>query len=87
MATHNQDSGRGQPGVLGVNVPDLHPDHHRATPRGGRVSGDLELPFTEKSPPRDRRAELAVYGQIQHIAVAAAAVLVLDDVPGLGEEP
>ena len=56
-------------------------------PAGRRVSGDLDLPFTERSPPRDRRAELAVYGQIQHIAVAAAAVLVLDDGPGLGEEP
>jgi hypothetical protein len=30
--------------MLGVNIPDLDPDHHRATGRAGRVSGDLEQP-------------------------------------------
>ena len=28
------DSGRGQPGVLGADIPDLDPDHHRAPRRG-----------------------------------------------------
>jgi hypothetical protein len=31
--THDRDSDRGQPGVLGVNIADLDPDHHRAPGR------------------------------------------------------
>jgi len=30
---HDRDSDRGQPGVLGVNIADLNPDHHRAPGR------------------------------------------------------
>jgi hypothetical protein len=26
----HRDSGRGRPGMLSVNIPDLDPDHHRA---------------------------------------------------------
>jgi hypothetical protein len=46
---HDRDSGRGQPGVLGVNIADLDPDHHRAPGRIGRVPGDLEQPWPRKN--------------------------------------
>jgi hypothetical protein len=39
---HDRDCGRAQPGVLGVNIADLDPDHHRVPGRAGRVAGDLE---------------------------------------------
>ena len=42
---HDRDSARGQPGMLGVNIPDLDPDHHRVPGRPGRVPGDLEQPL------------------------------------------
>jgi hypothetical protein len=45
---HNRNSGRGQPGVLGMNIPYLDPDHHRAPGRTGRVPGDLERPLAEE---------------------------------------
>jgi hypothetical protein len=61
----NRDSGRGQPGMLGVNIADLDPDHHRAAGRAGRVPGDLEQPLAEEEhhPGIIRRAELPVDGQ------------------------
>jgi hypothetical protein len=31
----DRDCGRGQPGVPGVNIPDLDPDRHRAAGRVG----------------------------------------------------
>ena len=37
---------RGEPGMHGVNITDLDPDHHRAPGRVGRVPGDLEQPLT-----------------------------------------
>ena len=62
---HNRDSGCGQPGVLGVNIPDLDPDHHRAPGPPGAVPGDLEQPLAEEEhqPGIARRAELPVNGQ------------------------
>jgi hypothetical protein len=44
----DRDSGRGQPGVLGVHIADLDPDHHRVPGRDGRGPGDLEQPLAEK---------------------------------------
>jgi hypothetical protein len=38
----DKDCGCGQPGALGVNIPDLDLDHHRAPGRAGRVPGDFE---------------------------------------------
>jgi hypothetical protein len=69
------DSGRGQPGVLGVNIPHLDPDHHRVPGRTGRVPGDLEQPLAdeEHDPGVVRRTELAVDGQAQQVTVEAAA--------------
>jgi hypothetical protein len=42
------DSGRGQPGVLGADIPYLDPDHHRAPRRAGRMPGDFEQGLAEK---------------------------------------
>jgi hypothetical protein len=36
------DSGRGQPGVLGVDIPYLDPDHHRMPAKIGCVPGHLK---------------------------------------------
>ena len=68
-------SGAGEPGVLGANVPDLDPDHHRAPGRAVRVPGDLEKPRAEEEnhPGILRRAELPVDGQAQDVAVEPAA--------------
>ena len=44
----DRDSGRGQPGVLGADIPYLDPDHHRAPGRAVRVPGDLEQPLAEE---------------------------------------
>jgi hypothetical protein len=59
---HDRDSGLGQPGVLGVNIADLDPDHHRAPGRAGRMPGDLEQSPAEEEhqPGIVRRAELPV---------------------------
>jgi len=74
---HNRDSGRGQPGVLGVNIPDLDPDHHRAPGPPGAVPGDLEQPLAEEEhqPGIVRRAKLAVDGQAEQVTVEAAAAV------------
>jgi len=71
------DSGRGQPGVLGVDIPDLDPDHHRVPCRDGRMPGHLEHARTEEEhhPGIIRRAELPVDGQAQRVAVEAAAAV------------
>ena len=73
----DRDSGRGQPGVLGVDIPHLDPDHHRAPGRAGRVPGDLEQPLAEEEhhPGIVRRTELPVDGQAQQVAVEAAAAV------------
>jgi hypothetical protein len=69
------DPGRGQPGVLGVNVADLDPQQHRPPGRAGRVPGDFEQPLAEEEHQAGilRRAELPVDGQPQDVAVEAAA--------------
>ena len=60
----NRDPSCGQPGVLGVDIPDLDPDHHRV-PGAGRVPEYLEQPLAEEKhqPGIVRRAELPVDGQ------------------------
>jgi hypothetical protein len=67
------DCGRGQPGVLGVDIAYLDPDHHRVP--GGRVPGDLEQARAEEEhhPGIVWMAELPVDGQAQYVAVEAAA--------------
>jgi hypothetical protein len=69
--------GRGQPGVLGVDIPYLHPDHHRLPGRARPVPGDLKQAGAkeEHHPGIVRRAELAVDGQAQYVAVEAAATV------------
>jgi hypothetical protein len=83
---HNQDSGRGQPGVFGVNIADLDPDHYRAPGRAGRVPGDLEQSLAEEEdqPGIIRRAELPVDGQAQQVTVEAAAAV---QVAGAQQDP
>jgi hypothetical protein len=70
---HDRDSGRGQPDVLGVNIADLDPDHHRVPGRISRVPGDLKQPLAEEEhqPGIVRRAELPVDGQAEHVTVEA----------------
>ena len=76
----------GQPGMLGVNIADLEPDHHRVPGRPGRVPGDLEQPLAEEEhqPGVVRRAELPVDGQAEDIAVEAAAAV---QVAGAQQDP
>ena len=71
----DQDSGRGQPGMLGADIPYLDPDHHRAPERAVRVPGDLEQPLAEEEhhPGIVAGTELPVDGQAQHVAVETAA--------------
>jgi Domain of unknown function (DUF1707) len=71
----DRDSGRGQPGVLGADIPYLDPDHHRTPGRAVRVPGDLEQPLAEEEhhPGIVGGTELPVNGQTQHVAVEAAA--------------
>ena len=40
----DRDSGRGQPGARGADIPYLDPDHRRALGRAVRVPGDLQPP-------------------------------------------
>ena len=74
---HNRDAGRGQPGVLGMDIPDLDPDHHRAPGRAGRGPGDLKQPLAEEEHQSGiiRRAELPADGQAQQVTVEAAAAV------------
>ena len=82
----DRDSGRGQPGMLGVNIADLDPDHHPGPGRAGRVPGDLEQPLAEEEHQRGitRRAELPAYGQAQQVTVEAAAAV---QVAGAQQDP
>jgi hypothetical protein len=63
--------------MLGVNIADLDPDHHRAPGRAGRVPGDPGQPLAgeEHQPGIIRRAELPAYGQAQQVTVEAAAAV------------
>jgi len=75
------------PGVLGVNVPYLDPDHHHRAPgKAGGTPGDLEQSRAEEEHHAGivRRAELPVDGQAQHIAVEAAAPV---QIAGAQEDP
>jgi len=73
----NRDSSRSQPDMLGVNIPDLDPDQHRAPGRAGRVPGVLEQPLAkeEHQPGIIRRAELPADGQAQQVTVETAAAV------------
>src|SRR5215472_774969 len=70
-------AGRGQPGVLSADVPDLNPDHHRVPGRSGRMPGDLEQSRAEEEhhPGIVGRAELPVDGQAQYVAVEVVAAV------------
>src|SRR5690348_11819354 len=83
---YDRASGRGQPGVLGVHIADLDPDHHRAPGRPGRVAGDLEQSLAEEEhqPGIVRRAELPVDGQAEQVAVEAAAAV---QIAGAQQDP
>ena len=83
---YDRDSGRGQPGVLGVHVADLDPDHHRPSGQAGRVPGDLKqpLPEEEHQPGIVRRAEFPVDGQAEQVTVEAAAAA---QVAGAQQDP
>ena len=80
------DSGCDQPGVLGVDIPFLDPDHHRVPGRAGRVPGNFEQSRAQEEHHSGivPRAELPVDGQAQDIAVEAAAAL---QVAGAQEDP
>jgi len=82
----NRDPGCGQPGVLGADITDLNPDHHRVPGRAGRMPGDLEQPLAEEEhqPGIVWRAELPVDGQAQDVAVEAVAAV---QVAGAQQDP
>jgi hypothetical protein len=82
----NRDSSRSQPGMLGVDIPDLDPDQHRAPGRAGRVPGDLEQPLAEEEHQSGiiRRAELPAYAQAEQVTVEAAAAV---QVAGAQQDP
>ena len=82
----NRDPGCGQPGVLGANIPDLDPDHHRVPGQAGRVPGYLEQSLAEEEHQARiiRRAELPVDGQAGRVAVEAAAAV---QVAGAQQDP
>jgi len=80
-------SGRGQPGVLGVNVPYLDPGHHHWAPgRPAACPGDLEQARAgeEHHAGIVRGAEVPVDGQAQRVAVEAAAAV---QVAGAQQDP
>jgi hypothetical protein len=83
---YDRNSGHGEPGVLGMHIADLDPDHHRAPGRAGRVPGDLEQPLPEEKhqPGIIRRAELPVDGQAEQVTVEAAAAV---QVAGAQQDP
>ncbi len=83
---HDRDSGRGQPGMLGVHIADLDPDHHRTAGRAGRGPGDLEQPLAEEEhqPGIVRRAELPADGQAEQVTVETAAAV---QVAGAQQDP
>jgi hypothetical protein len=76
-APDDGDSGRGQPGLPGVDIPHLNPDHHRVPGRAGRVPGYLEQARAkeEHHPGIVWRVELAEDGQAQDIAAEPAAAV------------
>ena len=83
---HDRNAGGGQPGVLGADVPDLDPDHHRPAGRAVGMPGDLEEPGTEEEdyPGIPWRAELPVDGQAEQVTVEAPAAV---QVAGAQPEP
>ena len=84
--TQDVNASRSEPVVLGVNVPYLEPDHHRAPRSARRVPGDFQEAWAEEEHHRgiSRRAELPVDGQPQHVAVETAASI---QVGGAQQDP
>ena len=82
----NRDPGCGQPGMLGADIPDLDPDHHRMPGRASCMPGDLEQPLAEEEhqPGIVRWTELPVDGQAQDVAVEAVAAV---QVAGAQQDP
>ena len=82
----NRDSGCGQPGVLGVNIADLDPDHYRATGRAAACPDTSSSPWPRKEHHSGiiRRAELPVDGEAQQVTVETAAVV---QVAGAQQDP
>ena len=82
----NRDPGCGQPGVLGADITDLNPDHHRVPGRAGRMPGDFEQSLAEEEHHCGivRRAELPVDGQAEDVPVEAAAPV---QVAGARQDP
>ena len=82
----NRDSSRSQPGMLGVDIPDLDPDHHRVPGRAGRVPGDLEQPLAKEEHQSGiiRRAELPADAQAEQVTVEAVAAV---QVGGAQQDP
>ena len=82
----NRDSGCSQPCMLGADIPDLDPDHHRVPGRADPVAGDLEQPLAEVEHQTGivRRAELPVDGQAEQVTVEAAAAV---QVAGTQQDP
>jgi len=80
------DSGRGQPGVLGADIPHLDPDPHRVPARTGRGPGDLQQsrPGEEHHTGIVWGAELPADGRAKDVAVEAAAAV---QAPGADENP
>jgi len=75
--TDNRDADRGEPGVLGADIPYLDPDHHRAPGRAVTVPRDLEQSRAEEEHHTGilRGTELPVDGQAKYIAIEAAAAV------------
>src|SRR6185437_1580620 len=67
--------GRGQTGVLGADIPNLQPEHDRATGGSGPGPGHLEQSLAEEEHHARilRGPELAVDGQAKRIAVEPSA--------------
>ena len=62
--------------MLGVNIADLDPDHHRGPWRTGRVPATSSTPAGEEQQPGIiRRAELPADGQAEQVMAEAAAAV------------
>ena len=73
--SQNAHAGRSQPLCLSANIPDLKPEHQRASRRAANTPGHLqESRAQEEHHPRIiHRSELPVNRKTQHVAVEMAA--------------
>jgi hypothetical protein len=76
-SAEDEDSGGGQPVVLGPNVAHLHPDHHGLPGRAGGLPRDLEQSWAEEEHHAGiiRRPELPVHGESEDVAIETAAAV------------